>query len=305
MTKRVLRDVAASVRQRLLNLHRKTGEDFGVILSRYAIERLLYRLSRSKYAESFVLKGAMLFAVWTERLHRPTRDLDLLGHGPDSADRIASVFREIAGVDVEPDGQHFDAQQITVSDIREDQVYQGKRVKIPSRLGTARINVQVDIGFGDAVIPPPETVDYPTLLDMPAPRVRAYPREAAVAEKLQAMVALGMLNSRMKDFYDALVMSREFAFAGGRLVAAIAGTFGRRHTVFPASVPEGLSEDFGRDEDKITQWNAFLRRSRLEAPAADFAEVVEEIARFLLPPLHAASVGGAFVLRWEPGGPWQ
>ena len=305
MTKRVLRDVAASVRQRLLNLHRETGEDFGIILSRYAIERLLYRLSQSKYADTFVLKGAMLFAIWTERLHRPTRDLDLLGHGPDSADRLVGVFREIMELEVEADGLVFDAQQIAVSDIREDQEYQGKRVKIESRLGAARIAIQVDIGFGDAVTPSPETVDYPTLLDMPAPRVRAYPREAAVAEKLQTIVVLGMLNSRMKDFYDVLVMSREFAFAGDRLVAAIVGTFGRRRTAFPSGVPEGLSEGFGRDGDKTTQWNAFLRRSRLEAPAVDFAEVVGEITHFLLPPLQAASAGESFVSRWEPGGPWQ
>jgi len=276
-----------------------------MILTRYAVERLLFRLSQSQYRSAFILKGAMLFSAWTERLHRPTRDLDLTSYGADSVEEITAVFREIAEVPVAPDGLEFHPGEIAVSDIREDQEYHGKRIVIPARLGTARIKVQVDVGFGDAVSPYVQEIGFPTLLDSPAPRIRAYPPEAVIAEKLQAMVALGIRNSRMKDFYDLLIMSREFSFDGGVLAAAVAATFERRSTPLPSSPPVALSDEFGTDPDKATQWNAFLKRNRLEPPAVDFSAAVAEVSKFLSPLFRAPQSGGLPALTWGPGGPWR
>ncbi len=298
-------NLPTSVHQRLRNWALQNDQDMNLVLTRYALERLLFRLSQSAYAQRFVLKGAMLFMLWSTRSHRPTRDLDLLAYGDPSDKGLAYAFGEICRIDAPADGLRFDAENLRVSVIREDQEYEGRRVEMTAYLGKSRIKVQVDVGFGDAITPEPAEAEYPTLLDLPAPRIRVYPRETVVTEKLQAMVMLGMVNSRMKDFYDLLIMSREFMFAGDALVAAITATFDRRRTALPSEVPRVLSAEFGRNDDKLTQWNAFLRRSRLDAPAGDFAEVVEEIARFLLPPLHAASTGRPFTLVWAPGGPWR
>ena len=299
------RNVAASVRQRLLNRTRETGEDFNLILTRYAVERLLFRLSQSKHRSAFILKGAMLFEVWIKRPHRPTRDLDLTGYGGDSAEEVAAAFREIVGVPVQPDGLQFDPGGIAVSDIPEDQEFHGKRVVIPATLGTARINIQADVGFGDVVSPSVQEIAFPTLLDLPAPRIRAYPPEAVIAEKLHAMVALGVRNSRMKDFYDILAMSREFCFEGAPLAAAVAATFERRGTPLPSSTPIALTGEFGSDPDKATQWRAFLRRNQLAPPVPGFAEAVREISRFLSPVIRSARAGRAFSAVWKPGAPWQ
>jgi predicted nucleotidyltransferase component of viral defense system len=298
------RNPAASVRQRLLNLARETGEDFNMILTRYAAERLLFRLSHSRYRSSFILKGAMLLAAWRTARHRPTRDLDLSGYGTASAEELAAAFREIAELPIESDGLEFDAQGIGVSEIREDQEYHGSRVVVPAKLGSAKIKVQVDVGFGDVVIPNPQELDFPTLLGSPSPRIRAYPAEAVIAEKLQAMISLGIRNSRMKDFYDILVLSRELAFEASSLAASISATFECRRTPLPSPAPGALTAEFGSDPDKAIQWNAFLRRSGLEPPAADFAAVVREISAFLLPVLNSASSRRRPPLTWKPGGPW-
>lgn len=212
------------------NLARKQHEDFQLVLTRYAIERLLYRLTRTGYAAEFVLKGAMLFRLWADQPHRPTRDLDLLGRGDPSVDRLAAVFRAVCGAAVEDDGLLFDPATVTAGKIKEDQEYEGVRVECVARLGQARIDLQVDVGFGDAVTPGPVTVQYPGLLDLPAPELAAYPRETVVAEKFQAMVMLGIANSRMKDFFDLWVLARSFTFAGPVLAAAIRATFARRKT---------------------------------------------------------------------------
>ncbi len=226
-------NLAASVRQRLQNLSVSRGEDPNLTLTRYALERLLYRIARSEYVEQFILKGAMLFALWMESDHRPTRDLDLLGFGEASNERLTGIFHELCDVDVEPDGLTFDAGSVRVAEIREGQAYQGQRVKLIGLLGTARVPVQIDVGFGDVVTPTAKEIDYPTLLDLPAPRIRAYPPETVVAEKLQAMVALGVQNSRMRDFYDLRIIARQFSFEGATLVAAVTATFYRRLTDIP------------------------------------------------------------------------
>ena len=297
-------NLAASVRQRLLNLSVSRGEDPNLTLTRYALERFLYRLAHSEYAGQFILKGAMLFALWMESEHRPTRDLDLLGFGEASNERLTEIFQRLCDVEVEPDGLMFDARSVRVAEIREGQAYQGQRVKLIGLLGTARIPLQIDVGFGDAVTPEAKEIDYPTLLDLPAPRIRAYPPETVVAEKLQAMVALGMQNSRMRDFYDLWIIARQFLFEGKTLVMAIGATFNRRHTELPLTMPTGLSDEFANDEYKITQWTAFLARSQLEGAGISLVQAINELRTFLMPVLDAAANSRDFADSWANGGPW-
>jgi predicted nucleotidyltransferase component of viral defense system len=295
----------ASIRRRLYDLSRERGEDFQLILTWYAAERLLYRLSRSKHSKEFILKGAMLLNVWMDRSHRPTRDLDLSGQGDSSPERLISVFNEICQVEVEPDGLQFDPQSIQVTEIREIQEYRGQRIRLVANLGKARINVQVDIGFGDAVTPEASQITYPTLLDLPAPLILAYPVETVVAEKLQAMIALGMLNSRMKDFYDVRMISKQFRFEGPKLAEAIRVTFDRRRTDIPESIPTALSDEFAIDTEKTVQWKAFLKRSGLERIPVELPQIIDEIRVFLIPPLNAATRGLDFNFYWIKGGPWS
>jgi hypothetical protein len=305
VSKKTPPSIAASVRQRLLQRIRETGEEAGSVWSRYAVERLLYRLSVSEHGKSFVLKGAALLLVWTGRPHRPTLDLDLLGHGEDSSERVRGVFRSVCRVEVVPDGLRFDADSVTAVPIRDIQDYGGQRVKLMAFLGKARIPMQVDIGFGDVVTPRPREIVYPTLLDFPAPRLRACPRETVVAEKLHAMVVLGIANSRMKDFYDLHVLASAFDFDGGTLARAIEATFGRRNTALPAETPLALTTEFGHDATKQTQWRAFLRRSGIGDAPEDFAKVVGSAAAFLGPVLAALDRGKPFSGHWAPSGPWR
>jgi predicted nucleotidyltransferase component of viral defense system len=295
------RNVAASVRQRLLNIAHGAGDDFGLVLTRYALERLLYRLSRSKYRDQFILKGAMLFQVWTQQPHRPTRDLDLLGRGDPSLEHCQAVFRELCHLPVEDDGLIFSAETVNAEKIKEEQDYEGARVKFIALLENARIAIQVDVGFGDAVTP--DLLDYPTLLSMPAPRIQAYPMDTVVAEKLEAIVSLGMLNSRMKDFYDIWFLARSFPFEARSLGGALHATFVRRRTQLDPDGLKILLADLSGDASKRTQWRAFLRKSSLTAPD-DFTIVNGAIQEFVLSP-----VGGTAESRisssWPPGGPWH
>lgn len=206
------KDIGASVRARLLRLARERGEDFQLVLTRYANERLLYRLATSGHASRFVLKGAALFTIWTGEPHRATRDVDLLGFGDPSEDHLRAVFADILAVEVDDDGVRFDESTLDVGPIREEQDYGGVRVVLIAQVTNAKVRLQVDVGFGDAITPDAMNVDFPPLLDFPAPNLRAYPRETVVAEKLEAMVKLGQANSRMKDFYDLAVLSQTFAF---------------------------------------------------------------------------------------------
>jgi predicted nucleotidyltransferase component of viral defense system len=209
------KDIGASVRARLLRLSKERKEDHQLLLVRYANERLLYRIAVSAYANQFVLKGAALFTLWTGRAHRATRDLDLLGFGESTEAHVRQVFTEVLRLPVEDDAVVFDVASLTVGPIREDQEYGGVRVVLGARIGNAKLRLQIDVGFGDAITPQAETVEFPALLDFPAPRLRAYPRETVVAEKLDALVQLGMANSRMKDLFDMVVLSRMFDFTEG------------------------------------------------------------------------------------------
>ena len=298
------KNVAHSVRERLLNLSRQTGEDFQLLLTRYAVERFLFRLARSKHADAFILKGAMLFALWTGEMHRPTRDVDLLGFGDSGEERLREAFLDVCAVDGGPDGLAFDPASVVIEAIREDQEYDGQRAIIRVTLGQARIDLQVDVGFGDAVTPAAEEVQYPTLLEMESPKLRAYPRDTVVAEKLEAIVKLGLANSRMKDYFDLLILARTFDFKGQGLANAVAATFRRRRTEIPSKVPLGLSEAFATDDSKLKQWNAFLKRSELDTGDGGLRQVVNVLVEFLWPVLQAAKGNESFPRTWMAGGPW-
>ena len=305
MTARKPVNVAASVRQRLLNLSKKSGQDFNLAWTHYALERMLYRLSKSTHVDEFILKGAMLFAVWTGHLLRPTRDLDLLGYGNTSPSRLHTVFGELCEVGVEPDGLLYDPDSIRVNEIRGAQEYGGLRVQLEARLGNARIPLQIDVGFGDAITPKAEIVNYPVLLDMPVPRVQAYSRETVVAEKLEAMVVLGMLNSRMKDFYDLYQIGKLFTFESQVLGTSIRATFERRQTGIPANVPVALTEEFATDKQKLEQWRAFLHRTGIEDAPSELSKAIVFLREFLTIPLHVAMPKSETKHHWQKGGPWK
>lgn len=305
MKDRQITNIEASIRQRLLNLSRARGEDFGFVLTRYANERFLYRLCQSEYANKFVLKGGILFLAWTEELYRPTRDIDFLSFGDSSVDFLINAVKDVCAISVEQDGLDFNTEDIQVIDIREDEEYQGKRITLNASLGAAQISLQLDIGFGDAVVPEIEIIEYPTMLESPAPRLRAYPKEAVIAEKLEAIVKLGMVNSRMKDFYDIWMMSKIFSFNGHVLQLAINATFNQRKTAIPNVTPIALTREFAEERDHIKQWNAFLWRNRLDAGGVEFSQIVADISFFLNPIISAIAADFAFSKVWSAGGPWN
>lgn len=302
MSKRSVTNVAASVRQRLLNRARERGEEFQLVLTLYAIERLLYRLSQSERSGGYILKGAMLYQVWGEPSARLTRDLDLLGFGPSDVAAVAGVFREMVSLPVQPeDGLVFVANSVRADEIRGRAKYRGVRVRFEATLDSARIPLQVDVGFGDVVVPEPTEEVYPAMLDFPAPTIRTYPRESVVAEKFEALVALSTGNTRMKDFYDLWHLSQSYDFDGATLGRSVRATFERRETPLPASLPLGLSSDFLGDTEKQTQWTAFVRRTN--APGADgmgLEDVGRAIGDFIMPTVEAEFDG-----HWPSGGQWS
>jgi predicted nucleotidyltransferase component of viral defense system len=280
-----IKNIGVSMRARLLNLSKANGQSFDLVLTRFALERLLFRLSQSPHAERFVLKGAMLMMSWFDDPHRGTRDLDLLGFGDPSEAAMLATFRDILAQDAE-DSIVFDPDTLRVDRIRDKLDYGGLRLRAIASVGGARINLTIDIGFGDALEPGAEVVDYPVMLDLPKPRLRAYARETVIAEKFQAMVALGRVNSRMKDFYDIWILSRSFAFDDDRLARAIAATFARRGTVIPAEPPDALTPAFAAEEQKQQQWRAFVEDVAVDP--GPLALVLEELAGFLMPPASQA-----------------
>ena len=275
-----IRDTGASVRARLLNLAQQQGQAFDLLLTRYAIERLLHRLSISSHRDRFVLKGAILMTTWFEDPHRPTRDVDLLGYGDPSPEPMLATFREICAIET-GDGIAFDISTLRVELIREALAYGGLRLRATAQLAGARITVFIDIGFGDAIEPGLEEVDLPVLLDMPKPRLRVYARETVIAEKFQAMVILGLANTRMKNFYDVWLLSRNYAFDEERLSRAIIATFERRATTIPTDAPDALTQKFASDMAKQRQWTAFVRDLAGNVPGLKV--VVTDLANFLMP----------------------
>ncbi len=291
-------NLCASILARLLTLAKQRGDDYSLLLNRFALERLLARVSTSPHADRFLLKGALLFALWYETPHRPTRDADFLGFGPDDEANLIATFRDIAATDL-GDGIVFDPNSVKADAIREDNTYGGTRITLVARIGSARCALQIDVGFGDAVTPGPQTVAYPTLLgDFPAPTLRVYPVYTVIAEKYQAMVMLGQANSRMKDFFDLAVIARRTKLDDATLATAIAATFARRQTALPTKRPLALTKQFSEDAGKLRQWQAFLNKNRIEA--ASLGETVALLDDLLWPPTQVAAAGRQVTATWHP-----
>lgn len=295
-------NMGASVRDRLTAKARAQREDAQRLMIRYVIERVLYRLSRSPHRGLFVLKGAMLFSLWSPTPYRATGDLDLLGYGDNAPDQLIAVFREIMAVEVEDDGVVFRPDSLKAVAARDADDYAGVRLDFIAMLAGARLSIHVDIGYGDAVTPGAVRIDYPTLLDLPAPNLLAYPPETVVAEKYQAMVSLGLLNTRLKDFFDVWAIAGTFAFDGTVLAQAIRATFERRQTPLPETLPIALTADFAAD--KQVQWRAFLARTQIALAPDPFPEVQARIEALVMAPTVALTEGRVFASQWEPGGPW-
>lgn len=301
---RPIRDISASVKQRLLNLAHERNEEFEQVLVRYVAERFLYRLSKSKHAGEFLLKGAMLFVAWEGMPHRVTRDIDLLGFGDDSLERMTAVMRAVCATEVEDDGLVFDVESVQAAEIRTIQDYAGVRIGMSARLGKAKIRLQVDVGFGDAVTPGPEDIEFPALLDLPRARLRAYPVDTVVAEKAIGMIERGLLNSRMRDYFDLLHLSRTRRFDAAGLSRALEATARRRKVPIPAGPITGLSAEFATDPTKQAQWQAFCRRLRSGQPVDALPDVVHALAEFLGPVVAAVAEARLPTGNWPPGGPW-
>ncbi len=286
MTREPNKNPAASIRAKLLSLSREKGEDYQRVLGRFAIERFLYRLGISAYRDRFVLKGATLFTLWTGKTHRPTKDLDLLGWGSSAIADVEQVFREICEI-AEDDGIVFDSQSVEGTTIKQNDEYNGVHIRFRAELAGAEITLQVDIGFGDAVFPEPELATFPVLLPMSAPIIRAYPREASIAEKLHAMIQLDIRNSRMKDFYDIWFMANTWIFRLESLRNAIALSFQRRGSAMPNGVPFALTDEFLTDAQKVQLWKAFAGRLDAGDKALTLVEVGAVLRAFLVPCLSS------------------
>lgn len=299
-----MRNIAASIHQRLLDAARRTGRPFGDVLQFYALERWLYRLSQSDHRERFILKGALMLVVWDVPVSRPTRDIDLLGCLGNDLDGVRRVIGEICDLPAPDDGLAFDPVSVTTERIAADADYEGVRARFKGRLGATRIAMQVDIGFSDVITPGPVEIDYPTLLDQPAPRLRAYNRETVVAEKFEAMVKLGELNSRMKDFFDIWLLAQRFAFDSRALGDAVDASFHRRGTALELDTV-CLTSGFADAPTKQAQWDAFLRRSNLSGECGRLREVVDLLHAFLGPVATALIEERVFEAQWPAGGPWR
>lgn len=293
-----------SIRQRLRNELRARGEDVTLGLQRYAIERFLYRLGRSRHRERFVLKGATLFAIWGTA-YRPTRDVDFTGYGSSDPQDVLTAFREICNTPDDVNQLVFDTDEITAEPIRDGSEYDGIRIRISARLGESYIPLQVDVGFGNAIVPGPEEKEYRTILGDPPPRILAYPPEAVVAEKMHAMVTLGERNSRYKDFYDLHAIAMGFPFERSTLVRAAVATFGRRATPITAETPAALTGPFYSSDSRAQQWRAYVTRNRLEGVPSDFGLVGDVVIGFLRPLWEDLGAGRAPAGDWPPGGPWR
>lgn len=297
------KDLSASVKARLRALADKRREIFDTTLARYAGERLLYRLSQSTWRDRFILKGAMLFAVWADQPYRPTRDVDFLGRLDADADNVGDVFRALCEAEVVADGLRFDADSVKVEQTQADEEYGGFRVSLTTYLGRVQIPLRVDIGFGDAVTPEAERIDYPTMLDMPQPRLLAYPVYTFIAEKFEAIVEKGIAGSRVKDYYDLWVLATKHELDGQKLQAAVRATFERRGTLLPQDVPGGLSEEYAAGAGHASQWENLPVAVEIQRPP--LSEVLDLLRRFLLPVSSAAAQRMSFDRSWFHPSGWR
>ncbi len=304
MSDKEIKNLPGSVRQRLLNIAKDKGEDFQLFLDRYAAERFLYRLSKSEYSSGFALKGATLFAIWSEAPYRSTRDIDLLVWGNNSVSQLEELFRHVCNMDVEDDGLVFDRNTLKATEINEDEEYTGVRVNLITLLGVAKANVQIDVGFGDVITPKAVEVQCPSILGFPSAVMLAYPMETVIAEKVQAMVMLGMVNSRLKDFSDIHHLASKFEFQGSTLCEALRTTFARRQTELPKDIPTALTERYYGSGEREAQWKAFKKKTAVKSPLT-FAETCLSLQQFLMPPLTAVGADEPFTKTWRPSGPCQ
>jgi hypothetical protein len=294
-----------SVHDRLVNRARQTGRPFQELLTYFAMERFIYRLSVSPYADRFVLKGALMFLAWRAPQGRPTRDADFLGYGNSSVEALVDVVREVCEQAIEPDGLTFDPANVVGGRIREGEEYEGVRIRLIVRLGQARVVMQLDVGFGDVVVPGPEPIEFPAMLpDFPSSRLRAYTRESVIAEKLEAMVSLGAINTRYKDFYDVWFLAEHFDFDGQTLGRAIEATFRRRGTPLTTE-PVAWTDDFTYDPARQQQWAAFVRRSAIANAPEQFASIVSAVRTLLKPIVEACLSGDTLSSNWQAPGPWR
>ncbi len=295
--------LVASIHDRLLNKAKAEGRPFQEFLQYYAMERFLYRLSTSQHKQVFILKGGLMLRYWEAAFARPTLDIDLLGKSTNEEDHIAGIFRQICEQNVDPDGLQFDAASLHIERITEDAHYHGLRIGLLCYLGPSRVTMQIDVGFGDEVLPQPVAVEYPTILDLPTPELLGYSKESTVAEKLEAMVSLGMLNSRMKDYYDLWFLCCRFDFKGALISTAIQATFISRETPLPKE-PVVLSEGFAQDVSRATLWYAFRNRTGLKDAPTNLSDVLATLRLFLYPPLNALVNQRQFSMRWAAAGKW-
>lgn len=294
-----------SIHARLLNEARKLGEDYQVTFMRYLIERFLFRPSKSKYHGQYILKGAMLFRLWEELPYRTTLDLDLLHRGKADANVLRREMLEICSADIKDDGVRFDPESLSVEPIRQDQEYQGQRVLLTGYVGKSNTRIQIDIGVGDAPWPLPVSHEYPTILDFPAPKLPAYERESVIAEKLEAMITLGLGNSRIKDFFDIHHLAIHYSFDGNLLTEAVRRTFERRKTPVPNNLPIALKRDFWESTERVQHIRAFARRARIDVSQKAAQDLAPLLQAFLWPLLEAAAGRIPVPGTWPSGGPWE
>ena len=298
------KNITASVHQRLLNKAKESSRPFNELLQYFAIERFIYRLSKSPHKDQFILKGALMFSAWCGPATRPTMDIDLLGKINNRLEVITAAIKDACLMDVEADGISFNAETVEAVRITEDAEYEGVRVRVHGNLGKARVTLQINIGFGDVIVPSPSKVSYPAILDFPAPELEGYTMESSIAEKFQAMVKLGVLNSRMKDFYDIWILSRSFDFKGEVLAEAVEKTFANRNTSITLNATV-FDPSFGMDRDKNIQWQGFLRKTKLIDTPGSFEEVITVVKLFLEPLVTSIFERRAFKSIWTAPGPWR
>jgi len=298
-----IKNTAASVHQRLLNKAKESSRTFNELLQHFAIERFIYRLSRSPHADRFVLKGALMFSAWSTSTSRPTMDIDLLGRIDNDIETIVAVIKDVCLMDVEEDGMSFHENSVKAARITEDAEYEGVRVRVRGGLGNVRVSLQIDIGFGDFVVPGPHKITYPTLFDFSPPVLQGYTMESTIAEKFQAMVRLGILNSRMKDFYDIWKLAHTFGFNGKILAEAIAKTFERRNTPIPSAMTF-FKSSFAKDSVKKSQWRGFVEKAMLADAPDSIEDVVFAINLFLEPVISSLFSREVFNCTWTAPGPW-
>jgi len=301
---RNIMNTAASVHQRLLNKAKESSRPFNELLQHFAIERFIYRLSKSPHADRFILKGALMFSAWGGPASRPTMDVDLLGRIDNSLEVIVAAMKDACGMDVEADGMSFNSEAVTAAKIMGDAEYEGVRVRVQGGLGNARVSLQIDIGFGDVIVPGPSKIAYPVLLDFPPPEFNGYSMESTIAEKFQAMVKLGVLNSRLKDFYDIWLLAHTFDFRGEMLAKAVLKTFENRNTPITIA-PEVFNPSFVKVGDKKVQWQGFIRKAQLANAPAAFEDVVAAVKMFLEPLLVSLVEQRSFRSNWNAPGPWR